>query len=493
MAFPLANTKRPILNVLTNAIDAAGRAIRNSLIKRSALSHTLALNGQALITALGQAPRRVADVARDANLGVTCAASGLGSDVDLGAADWPFIFDVMKQVAEVTGETIHVLGDDSTWKDMTAVKFGTWVQKPNKSGFVELAIADKEHRLADRLSINLWRQVGGGIEAVARTAPIKKVIDAAGLSKARSDAFVESVDVVYTWVNAEDPGWRELVAPYRKLFNVDQDRFAQVDELKYSIRSLFTFAPWVRKVFIFSNCAPPVWFKPSERVQWVMHNEVIPERYLPLFSSHAIETFLHEIPGLSERYVYFNDDVFLSAAVRPTDFFNAYGHSVSRMESSGAIEHLMQSVKSGNAEEWQHAAVNCANLMLRTTGVLPSKLHCHAPHVYSRSVYSDLAATFPEQLEITRNARFRQRTDYSFSSFMYHHFALWRGRAAHVNETAMVVRATNYKRFLSNRVYSAQRFFCVNDGGGSANDADFRHFKDTFLSKHYGLKSPAET
>ncbi|POH34204.1 hypothetical protein ATY31_06960 [Sinorhizobium americanum] len=480
------------------AIDNGSVLMRKELIKRYRLPHMLVPRRQedpwagAIVTAPRGEPCSVADVVRSVDLGVTRTASGLDSDVDLSATAFPFILEAMKRTAEAAGEMIYLLMNDGTWRDVSRVSFKAWMPKQNQSGYVELAIVDKDARLSERFSVTLWRRAGDTYEAIGRVAPIKKLLDADSVSGVRSDAFVEPIDAVYTWVNAEDPGWREMIAPYRAVSTVDHDRFTQVDELKYSIRSLFTFAPWIRKVFIFTNCAPPAWFKASDRVQWVAHHEVVPERYLPLFNSHAIETFLHEIPGLSERYVYFNDDVFLSAVVRPRDFFNAYGHSVSRMETCGVIEHLLQRVQTGTAEEWQHAAVNCARLMFETTGVLPSKLHCHTPHAYARSVYADMVKTFPEQLETTRKAQFRRKTDFSFSSFLYHHFALWHGRAAHIDESAMIVRATNYKRFLSRKMYSSLRFFCVNDGGGSSNDAAFRRFKQQFLNEHYTFKSPAE-
>jgi hypothetical protein len=494
MSFTSVNNKIPVLNAVSVAVEAAARVIRNGFSKRSASDYSSIGRGDTWSEAmsLGSSPRSVEEAVRKLSMGFTRSVSGLDTDVDLNAGDFPFIFDAIKQFAEVTGERVYLLRDDGDWKDISDVRFSPSILKPSKSGYVELAIAKGDHRLTGRLSINLWRQVAGGLEATGSRAPVKKTMNVGGTDDDRSDAFIEPIDAVYTWVNSDDAHWRDMIAPYQQMDRVDQDRFAQIDELRYSIRSLFTFAPWIRKVFVFTNCAPPEWFTPSERVQWVMHSDVIPERYLPLFNSHAIETFLHEIPGLSERYVYFNDDVFISAPVRPTDFFNAYGHSVSRMEPCGAIKHLRQVVRTDDAEEWQHAAVNCANLMFETTGVLPSKLHCHVPHAYMRAVYSDLAETFHKQLEKTRIARFRQKTDYSFSSFLYHHFALWRGRAAHVDETAMVVRASNYERFLSKRLYRAQRFFCLNDGGGSAADAEFRKFKQTFLTKQFAFKSPAE-
>lgn len=483
-------------------IDRLRRLVRDELLNKYLLTHMLSPTRQedAWVSAarevLGEAKFSggVSDLLRKLSIGITRGATGLSSDIDLSAAAFPLTIDALSRIADVAGETVYVLDGNGSWIDRTTKGYKTVIQKPGRSGYIELAIVDRRDRLKGRISVNLWRQVADVLECTAPQAPIKKILAGceSRLTPRRVDTVIEPIDVVYTWVNADDPAWRDLIAPYRDVTTVDHDRFAQVDELKYSIRSLFTFAPWVRKVYIFTNCAPPEWFQPSDRIQWVKHEEVIPEAYLPLFNSHAIETFLHEIPGLSERYIYFNDDVFLSGAVRPTDFFNAYGQSVSRMETSGVLTHLEQRVEAGTAEEWQYAAVNSAKLLFKETGVFPLRLHRHAPHVYQRSVYSELAKKFPKELEVTRTSRFRQKTDYTFTSFLFHHFALWQGKAAHLDEESMVVHSSNYKRFLARKIYSTQRFFCINDGGGSANDADFRKFKEKFLNAHYPFKSPAE-
>ena len=43
--------------------------------------------------------------------------------------------------------------------------------------------------------------------------------------------------------------------------------------------------------------------------------ELIPAQALPTFDSGNIESYIHRIPGLSERYFYLNDDVFFGAPV----------------------------------------------------------------------------------------------------------------------------------------------------------------------------------
>lgn len=68
----------------------------------------------------------------------------------------------------------------------------------------------------------------------------------------------------------------------------------------------------------------PSWLNTS-KVNVVLHKDIIPENYLPTFNSTTIEMFLCRIPGLSERFIYSNDDMFAINECSPDDFFNADG------------------------------------------------------------------------------------------------------------------------------------------------------------------------
>ena len=135
----------------------------------------------------------------------------------------------------------------------------------------------------------------------------------------------EDVDFVFTWVNGSDPEWRNLLLKHKNEDEIDWDRYVNIDELKYSIRSVFLYAPWFRKIFILSNCRPPEWFIPNERVQWIDHSAVIDKRYLPTFNSHVIESHIWRIKDTVENIVYMNDDVFLNQFCLPDDFFTSNG------------------------------------------------------------------------------------------------------------------------------------------------------------------------
>lgn len=56
-------------------------------------------------------------------------------------------------------------------------------------------------------------------------------------------------------------------------------------------------------------------------VLFVTHSQIIPEKYLPVFNSCAIEMFLHRIPTLQEHFIYFNDDMFIVNNCKFEDFF----------------------------------------------------------------------------------------------------------------------------------------------------------------------------
>ena len=95
---------------------------------------------------------------------------------------------------------------------------------------------------------------------------------------------------------------------------------------KYWFRGVEKFAPWVNKVYLVTDQQKPSWLNiTSEKLVLVDHSDIIRKEYLPVFSANPIESNIHRIPGLSEHFVFFNDDVYLTAPVEPTDFFSEDG------------------------------------------------------------------------------------------------------------------------------------------------------------------------
>lgn len=99
-------------------------------------------------------------------------------------------------------------------------------------------------------------------------------------------------------------------------------RYRDFGTLKYLLRSIDKFAPWVRNVYLVTCDQKPEWLNISHpKLKLVSQNSFIPSEYSPTFNSNAIELNFHRIEGLSENFVYFNDDMLLTAPTCPEDFF----------------------------------------------------------------------------------------------------------------------------------------------------------------------------
>lgn len=114
---------------------------------------------------------------------------------------------------------------------------------------------------------------------------------------------------------------------FRRNEDVSASRFEDNEELRYSLRSIDRFAPWVRHIYIITNGQIPYWLNMEHpRITVVTHDELFPNKtHLPTFSSPAIEAHVHRIPGLSKRFIYLNDDVMFGKDVWPDDFYTFSG------------------------------------------------------------------------------------------------------------------------------------------------------------------------
>lgn len=138
------------------------------------------------------------------------------------------------------------------------------------------------------------------------------------------------IDFVIMWVDGSDPDWQEQRKIYAKREGKVEDsesncesRYRDWGLLPYWFRGIERFAPWVNKVYFVTCGHIPSWLKTdNKKLVVVKHSDFMPSDFLPTFSSHAIELNLYRIAGLSERFVYFNDDMFLTKPAAPSDFFD---------------------------------------------------------------------------------------------------------------------------------------------------------------------------
>lgn len=132
------------------------------------------------------------------------------------------------------------------------------------------------------------------------------------------------IDFVITWIDGNDPNWRAEKQRFQPAQDSDDSdiRYRDWNTLRYWFRAVENYAPWVNRIHFVTWGHIPTWLNVNNpKLHIVRHSDYIPPEYLPTFSSHPIELNLHRIPGLAEQFVYFNDDTFLNAPVKPTDFF----------------------------------------------------------------------------------------------------------------------------------------------------------------------------
>lgn len=131
------------------------------------------------------------------------------------------------------------------------------------------------------------------------------------------------VDIVIPWVDGSDEKWQKEKRQYDNSQGDDREiRYRDWDLLKYWFRGVEKFAPWIRKVHFITCGHLPKWLNTNcEQLHIVNHRDYIPKEYLPTFSSHVIEMNMHRIHGLSEYFIYANDDMFFTAMTEQKDFF----------------------------------------------------------------------------------------------------------------------------------------------------------------------------
>ncbi len=307
------------------------------------------------------------------------------------------------------------------------------------------------------------------------------------------------IDMVFSWVDGTSTEFQRARAQRMESYVVgdgdDSDaRFRQIDELKYALRSVNLYAPWVRRIFIATDSPAPDWLADHPRVTIVRSEEFFADLdALPTHNSHAVESQLHRIAGLSEHFIYSNDDMFFGRPVRPDMFFSPGGVTkfIEATTRIGLGEPNPQRSGFENA-----ARVNRA-LLQRRFGRSTTRHLEHAATPLRRSVMAELEREFPEDFARTAASAFRSSTDISVTNSLYHYYALMTGRAvvqteASVRyvETTLANAAGEMDGILKLRNFD---FFCLNDGSKPEISAAKRTKNvRSFLERYFSIAASWE-
>ncbi|MDJ0324563.1 stealth family protein [Cryobacterium sp. PH31-AA6] len=307
------------------------------------------------------------------------------------------------------------------------------------------------------------------------------------------------IDLVFSWVDGSSSDFQRERAKRMQAYVVgagdDSDaRFRQIDELKYALRSVYMFAPWVRRIFIATDSPAPEWLAEHPRVTIMRSEDFFPDTSaLPTHNSHAVESQLHHIPGLAEHFLYSNDDMFFGRPVGPELFFSPGG--ITKFVEASTRIGLGDNDPTRSGFE-NAARVNRALLRERFGKVTTRHLeHTAAP--LRKSVLSELEAEFPEDFARTAASRFRSATDISVTNSLYHYYALMTGRAVEQTQARSLYVETTLKLALRQmnklRKRRDQDMFCLNDGSFPEISDEVRRAAVTdFLERYFPIVAPWE-
>ena len=278
---------------------------------------------------------------------------------------------------------------------------------------------------------------------------------------------MEDIDAVYLWVDGSDPKHIALRRKYAGQHATKHDganRWADHDELKYSLRSLATFAPWIRTVHIVTNGQVPVWMNTDNpRVRLVTHQQIYKwPQHLPTFNSRSIETHLHRIPDLAERFLYFNDDNFLGAPCTPDTFFT----------DDGKIRVTLQRRRLNDPNGWA-SVLRGAKLLRELQPGTVFYRQGHQVKPYTLTLLQRAASQWPRVAFANSAARFRNEDGVSMCQAVFGNYAIALGIAVPTSIPRMVLRgscnATYNRRLMRNLLRRQPTLFCINDNCLSGN------------------------
>ena len=307
------------------------------------------------------------------------------------------------------------------------------------------------------------------------------------------------IDLVFTWVNSDDPDWQKLYqehSPEVVRDGTSLSRFHSRDELKYALRSWDAHAPFIRHVFVVSNCAPPAWLDiDNERITWVPHEDILPASALPTFSSHAIETSLHKIPGLADFFIYSNDDFLLTRDAYPEDFYFSSGIAKVRLEPYGMVN---GSPTDGHAD-YLNGARNANKLIEDDLGISTTMLVTHSPQPLRKDVMQELEAKFGQDLNRTAHNKFRAVDDVALTGYLHANYAVATGKAISDTTPVQLIQQNHrFRKLFADLVEKRDKngalplSICLNDGAGSHTNMLWNNSVASFLDDFYPDKSSFE-
>ena len=322
---------------------------------------------------------------------------------------------------------------------------------------------------------------------------------------------ITPIDIVIPWVDPEDPIWqqsrKEWSAKEGKNTTADdnENRYRDWNTLKYLFRGIEMYAPWIRTIHFITCGHLPAWMNcDAPRLHIVKHSEYMDDRYLPTFSSHAIELNLNKIDGLSEYFIYFNDDILILKKIKPSDFFvkglprdyailnpAISSHRYSVLDTAITDIEIINDHFSKNKVifhdffKWFNVRYGFNNLKTLMLMPWPKFSHMYGRHLCNAFLKSTFDEVWEKEfavLDSTSCHKFRTRRD--VNQWLMREWQLASGRFVPVspNNLGRYYRLTNDNKELIAAIKKQQyKVICANDNGDD-EIIDFNKTKHALIS-----------
>lgn len=308
------------------------------------------------------------------------------------------------------------------------------------------------------------------------------------------------IDLVYFWVDGNDPKWRAKHDAFcgKTSGTVETNginRFANNDELKYSLRSVAMYAPWIRKIFIITDDQVPVWLDTSNpKVKIIDHKDILPAESLPCFNSCLIGHYAYRTPGLAEHFLLGNDDTYINREVAPGDFFTSDGLPIVRLRRMYFRKlrwSFRENVRKKTLSNYRRTLQRASQLVSDKFGHYYTGIPHHNINALLKSVCRDVAENIMRD-EFVANNKNHIRNDDDVQNVVFSYVALAekRGKLRYVTDKeSMIVKIHKDKHYERLDKFRPM-LFCMNDSE-YANDSG-RAMSKAYLEKRFPDKSEFE-
>jgi len=247
----------------------------------------------------------------------------------------------------------------------------------------------------------------------------------------------EPLDLVYTWVDDSFPGYLDELNQYvadKRDTNPNRTR-DNLDIIRYSLRSVARNLSGIRKIY-FLTCRPqlPAWLNTDHpQIEVVHHDQIMDPAILPTYNSFAIVSHLHLLPGLSRRFVYFEDDMLAMSPKLLEGLFAPDGRPLVHLDRRWVAP--LDKLNPKTSSPWNLSLANADGALARRFGLGPRRHIIHGPQVMQIEVAQAMWEEYGDLIATTHASRFRG-SDNVVSEFLCQHLAIETGAAVQASDAA---------------------------------------------------------